>query len=77
MEKITGEKVQEAFRKIRQTAGSMDGWATKELTMLSPKTCQKVAVLFNLIEAGAGWPTSALHARIVYLETWERPLEKS
>ena len=46
----------------------MDGWATRELTMFSKKACEKIATMLNMVEAGAGWPKSALHARIVYLE---------
>ena len=32
------------------------------------EVCEHIAVMLNQIEAGAPWPHSALHARIVYLE---------
>ena len=46
----------------------MDGWAMKELGLMSIETYRMVAIMLNQIEAGARWPKSAVHARIVYLE---------
>ena len=68
LEPIDAQMVHNSFRRTKESAGAMDGWMPKELSLLSLKTCDYIAVLLNLIEAGAPWPKSATHARIVYLE---------
>ena len=60
--------VQESFTETKESAGAVDGWSPKELSLLSLKLYGSIATMLNQIEAGAPWPKSALHARIVYLE---------
>ena len=54
--------------RTKESAGALDGWMPKELSLLSFQTCEHIATMLNQIEAGASWPRSATHARIVYLE---------
>ena len=65
---IDGQMVFESFSKTVESAGSLDGWHPKELSLLSKTICDKVAIMLNQIEEGAPWPRSATHARVVYLE---------
>ena len=51
-----------------ESAGALDGWSPKELSLLSKNVCGHIAVMLNLIEKGAAWPRSALHARVMLLE---------
>ena len=57
-----------SFGEMGDSAGAMDGWAMKEMGLMSLETCRMVAVMLNQIEGGARWPKSAVHARIIYLE---------
>ena len=56
------------FSITKESAGALDGWMPKELSLLSIKVCEHIATMLNQIEAGAAWPKSATHARMVYLE---------
>ena len=64
---INGPMVYEAFRKISESVGAMDGWHPKELSYLSPLICEYIAITLCQIEEGAALPTSTTHARVVYL----------
>ena len=66
--RLTGRRVQEAFRKIPDSARAMDGWNPKELSLLSLATCEAIAVMLDQIEQGAPWPRSSMHARVGFLE---------
>ena len=65
---IIAEMVQESFSKTRESAGALDGWSPKELSLLSCNAYGHIAVLLDQIEKGAPWPRSSLHARVVFLE---------
>lgn len=65
---LTGRRVMDAFSGTHGSAGTLDGWTTKELALFSPKTCDMVANLLSQIEKGAQWPRSTTHAKIAYLE---------
>ena len=65
---VNGDMVYETFRQLKVSAPGMDAWQPKELALFSPAECKEVAQLFNMIEEGAPWPTSTMHARIMYLE---------
>ena len=65
---ITAEMVRDSFTQTKESAGALDGWSPKELSLLSLKLYGTIAIMLNQIEAGANWPKAALHARIVYLE---------
>ena len=58
--------VLDSFSKTADSAGSLDGWNPKEMSLLSIEVCATIATMLNQIEAGASWPRSAPHARIVY-----------
>ena len=68
VEDITAEMVQESFSRTHESAGALDGWSPKELSLLSFKTYGHIAVLLDQIEKGAPWPKSFVHARVVFLE---------
>ena len=67
VEDITAEMVQESFSRTKESAGALDGWSPKELSMLSLKAYGKIAVMLRQIEAGAPWPRASLPARVIYL----------
>ena len=77
VEEINASMVQESFSKTRESAGALDGWSPKELSLLSNKSYGLIAIMLNQIENGPPWPSSALHARVVFLENWEPPQGKS
>ena len=60
--------VYETFRHLKVSAPGMDAWQPKELELFSPAVCKEVAKLFNMIDEGAPWQSSTMHARIMYLE---------
>ena len=65
---MTQEMVYQTFKHLKVSAPGMDAWQPKELSLFSRLMCKRVADLFNLIEEGAPWPSSTMHARIMYLE---------
>ena len=65
---IDADMVYNSFTKTKDSAGALDGWMPKELSLLSHEMCRHIATMLNQIEAGAAWPRSATHARVVYLE---------
>ena len=64
---ITAQMVLDSFSKTADSAGSLDGWNPKEMSLFSIEVCATIATMLNQIEVGASWPRSAPHARIVYL----------
>jgi len=73
---ITGERVYEAFSKTKDSAGALDGWQPKEMSLLALEVCEEIAIMLNQIEQGAEWPKSAVHARVVFLEKEGAPVGK-
>ena len=65
---LDAEAVQEAFSRIKESAGALDGWSPKELSLLSREMYGHIATMLTQVEAGAPWPRSSPHARMVYLE---------
>ena len=65
---INVEMVQDSFSRTAESAGALDGWSPKELSMLSLKVYGHIATLLSQVEKGAPWPRSSTHARVVYLE---------
>ena len=65
---VTEEMVYQTFKHLKVSAPGMDAWQPSELSLFSRQMCKRVADLFNLIEEGAPWPSSTMHARIMYLE---------
>ena len=53
VDKITGQMVQASFSRTAESAGALDGWSPKELSLLSMKTYERIADLLNQIEEGA------------------------
>ena len=76
VEKITGEMVQASFGRTAESAGALDGWNPKELSLLSLTIYCHIATLLNQIEEGAPWPRSSTHARVVFLEKSEHKWDK-
>ena len=68
VDEITGEMVQASFGRTAESAGALDGWNPKELSLLSLTTYCHIATLLNQIEKGAPWPRSSTHARVAFLE---------
>ena len=67
VEEITGEMVQASFSRTAESAGALDGWSPKELSLLSLTIYCHIATLLNQIEKGAPWPRSSTHVRVVFL----------
>ena len=65
---ITAQMVHDSFSQTAESAGSLDGWNPKEMSLLSLEVCAAIATMLNQIEAGAPWPRSSPHARIAYPE---------
>ena len=59
----TGEDVEAAVQRLKATAGGMDQWDPADLKLLSPEACSHLTTFFNMIEAGAPWPSLLNHAR--------------
>lgn len=57
-----------AFTATKESAAAMDGWFPKEMSLLSPETCDRIATMLNQIEMGAPWPRSIAHTKVVVLE---------
>ena len=53
---IDAQMVYASFRTIKESAGALDGWSPKELSLLSYKACGHIADMLNLVEAGSPWP---------------------
>jgi len=68
VEKMTGEMVQASFTRTAESAGALDGWSPKELSLLSLQIYCHIATLLDQIEEGAPWPRTTTHARVVFLE---------
>ena len=66
--KITGAMVQASFSRTAESAGALDGWSPKELSLLSLTVYCHIATLLDQIEEGAPWPRTSTHARVVFLE---------
>ena len=49
VEDITAEMVQESFIRTKESAGPLDGWSPKELSLLSFKAYGHIAVLLDHI----------------------------
>ena len=62
------EMVQESFSRTKGSAGALDGWSPKELSILAFSAYGHIATLPCQVEEGAHWPRSSMHARVVYLE---------
>ena len=77
VEDIAAEMVQDSFSRTKESAGALDGWSPKELSLLSFKAYWHIAILLDQIEKGAPWPKSSVHARVVFLEKWEQWQDKS
>ena len=50
VEDITAEIVQEPFSRAKESAGALDGWSPKELSLLSFKAYGHIATLLDQIE---------------------------
>ena len=60
--------VQASFCRTAESAGALDGWSPKELSLLSVAVYCHFAALLDQIEEGAPWPRTTMHARVVFLE---------
>ena len=47
---------------------SLDGFRPREMTLLSRRAGERIAVLLNQIERGAPWPRIIRLAKVVFLE---------
>ena len=56
---LDAEAVQEAFSRIKESAGALDGWSPKELSLLSREMYGHLAIMLTQVEAGAPWPRSS------------------
>ena len=68
VERISGNMEQASFSRTAESAGALDGWSPKELSLLSMPIYCHIANLLNQIEEGAPWPRTTTHARVVFLE---------
>ena len=50
---ITAEMVQESFSRTKESAGAVDGWSPKELSMLSLSAYRHIATLLNQVGKGS------------------------
>ena len=48
--KLTGQRVFDSFKQTGESAGALDGWSPKELSLLSLGACVKIANMLNQIE---------------------------
>ena len=64
LEPVDAHMVYNSVTRIKESAGALDGWSPKELSLLSLLACGHIANMFNQIEAGSPWPRSANHALI-------------
>ena len=46
---ITGQRVYEAFSKTKESAGALDGWQPKEMSLLVPEVCEEIVIMLNQI----------------------------
>ena len=76
VQNITAQRVQESFQRTADSAGAMEGWQPKEMSLLSLKVYQQIAILLSQIENGAPWPDSTTHARVIFLEKDGAPVGK-
>ena len=65
VEKISGEMVFLSFSRTAESAGAVDGWGPKEMSLLSRQVCDNIAIMLNQIEERAPWQRLSLHARVV------------
>ena len=65
---MDAQMVFDSFKATKESAGALDGWSPRELSLLSYKICGHIANMLKQIEGGARWPRSANHALIAYLE---------
>ena len=50
VEKISGEMLFLPFSRTAESAGALDGWSPKEISLLSRQVCDKIAIMLNQIE---------------------------
>jgi len=77
-----GELTVEDFKAVctadTESAAGLDGWAARDIALLSDKALGLIVKLLNAVEKGASWPEHMLHTRAVFLskdsEKTEDPL---
>ncbi len=50
LEELSGEDVELAVQRLKETAVGLDQWNPADLKLLSKETCKALAVFFNMIE---------------------------
>ena len=55
VEKITFKMVQESSSRTKESAGALDGWSPKELSILALSAYGHIATLLCQVEEGAPW----------------------
>jgi len=64
---ITVGKLRETCRNGDDSAAGLDGWAVKDMALLSDYALEFIVKLLNAIEVGAPWPAHMLDTRAVFL----------
>ena len=68
---IDAQTVFDSFSKTKESAGALDGWMPKELSLLSIETCEQIATMLNQIETGAPCPSQPLMPELFILKSLE------
>ena len=72
VKKITGEDVKRSCQSAKASVAGLDNWEPAEFALLSLSTCDWLAELLNLIEAGSPWPEGLQHSKAAYLAKDEK-----
>ena len=64
---IDANMLQHECMNARKSVGGLDQWTPEDFTLLSTRAFHYLAMLLNIIEEGAPWPTDTLTARASFL----------
>ena len=64
---LSTERLFEELTQTSKSVGGMDGFTPDDLSLVSFKATRMLAVLLNLIEEGAPWPSDMIQAKGVFL----------
>ena len=70
---VTTEDVEHALKTGSNSTAGPDGWKPSKLKFMSKTFCKWLAVIFNLVEQGNGWPKDLLCARNAHISKEEEP----
>ena len=64
---LTLEDLKQVCQHDKESAAGLDGWAARDIALISDLGLQLMVDFFNEIERGAPWPAHMLEARAVFL----------